>query len=230
MRRKATIFADQTSRTQQVPEDVSNQSHITLSRDDYRETVKEAYKEGMKDAKQENGQEKEQQQNPEQQQTSPKQEAKNAATQEKEENKQRFEAIAARHDIELFRAKSVFPFALFPDTIIIDTTKVSVSKKQLFATEYITTIPLKDLSDVNVQTVLFLASLGIKYMPQASSPGMNEAIAVNIPNMKREDAIRAKNILKGILVARAEEIDIAKLEPEDVKHVIEKFGHSEGVD
>ena len=127
------------------------------------------------------------------------------------------------------RAKSVFPFTLFPDTLIIDTTKVTISKKQLFATEFITTIPLKDLADVTVQTVLFLGSIFLKYMPQSSSPGMNEAVEVRIPNLKRGDAIKIKNILKGALVAKAEEIDIARLSPEEVEEVLHKFGESDGV-
>ena len=127
------------------------------------------------------------------------------------------------------RAQSVFPFTLFPDTIIIDTTKISISKKQLFATEFISTIPLKDLGDVTVQTVLFLGTISIKYMPQSSSPGMNEPIDVKIANLKRADAIKVKNILKGALVAKAEEIDIARLSPEEVEEVLHKFGESDGV-
>jgi hypothetical protein len=66
-------------------------------------------------------------------------------------------------------------------------------------------------------------------MPQSNSPGMNEPVTVRIPNLKRNDAIKAKNILKGALVAKAEEIDIATLPPEEVAEVLHKFGESEGV-
>ena len=157
------------------------------------------------------------------------QEAIQEHAKEKETNRQRFKTITERHDIELLRAESVFPFTIFTDTIIIDTTKISIAKRQLFSTEYIITIPLKDLGDVNVQTVLFLGSLFIKYMPQSTSPGMLEPVNVRIPNLRREDAIKAKNILKGVLVAKAEEIDIAKLSPQEIEEVLHKFGESVGV-
>lgn len=227
MQKSATIFADQDNENESSTQSVSKQKAITLSRDQYREIVKEAYKEGVKDAEKEERQEQKQSGSLNQK---AKEEAKVASTKELEENKQRFKTIVARQDIELLRAKTVFPFTLFPDTLIIDTTKVTIARKQLFATEYVVTIPLKDLSDVTMQTALFMASLTFRYMPQTNSPGMTEPVAVKIVALRRKDAFKAKNILKGALVAKAEEIDIAKLDPEDVKHVLEKFGQSEGVE
>ncbi len=148
---------------------------------------------------------------------------------EEQENLQRFKTITERHEIEIMRAKSVWPFSLFTDTLVIDTTKVTIAHKQMFATEYVATIPLKDLADVNIQTVLFLGTVLIKYMPQSESPGMTKPVEVRIPNLTRENAVKAKNILKGALVAKAEEIDIAKLPPDEVVKVLEKFGGNEGV-
>lgn len=227
MQKSATIFADQDNENESSTQSVRKQKAITLSRDQYREVVKEAYKEGVKDAEKEERQEQKQSGSLNQK---AKEEAKVASTKELEENKQRFETIVARQDIELLRAKTVFPFTLFPDILIIDTTKVTIARKQLFATEYVVTIPLKDLADVTMQTALFMASLTLRYMPQTTSPGMTEPVAVKIVALRRKDAFKAKNILKGALVAKAEEIDIAKLDPEDVKHMLEKFGQSEGVE
>jgi hypothetical protein len=197
-----------------------------MSKDDYREILKTAYREGLKDAlddnkKEDNSQKKEEQEG--------KAEAIRADAKKKEENRQKLKTITDRQDKEMMHVKSVFPFTLFPDTLIIDTTKISIARKQLFATEYVTTIPLKDLADVNLQTFLFLGTLMMKYMPQSSSPGMNEPIDVRIPNLYREDAIKAKNILKGALVAKSEDIDITKLSPDEIEDVLHKFGESNGV-
>lgn len=190
---------------------------ITMPRDEYKKRLKIAYMEGQREITNTSMQELRQE---------GKEEAIKTHTKEKEENRQRVQSIIARNDIEIMHAYSVFPFTFFTDTLIIDTTKMSISKKQFFATEFITTIPLKDLSDVNVQTFLFLATLNILYMPQSASPGMNSPIEVKIPNLPRSDAIKAKNILKGVLVAKAEEIDIAKLPPEEVVEVLNTFGQS----
>lgn len=229
MIKSTTIFENKTAQTQNLYSPPQEEL-ITLSRNDYRELLKEAYQEGLNDARKEKKKKKTSSASGKEDiQQEGKEDAIRTHAKEKEENRQRFETITARQDIELLQVKSVFPYSLFPDTISIDTTKVTVAKKQLFATEYITTIPLKDLSDVNVQTALFLATLTLKYMPQAASPGMNQSVEVKIPNLRREDAIKAKNILKGALVAKAEEIDIAKLSPDEIEKVLHKFGESNGI-
>ena len=222
------IFEDKSNNSKKIIIHQDN-NVIKISQDEYKMQLQNAYKEGKRDAIKEQRKKAIKNnylKNIKQQGI---EEAVKKHAKEREENRQRFKTISKRHDIELFRAESVFPFTFFTDTLIIDTTKISISKKQLFATEYIITIPLKDLGDVNVQTVLFLGTIFIKYMPQAASPGMNSPVTVNIPNLKREDAIKAKNILKGALVAKAEEIDIANLSPDEIEEVLHKFGESEGV-
>jgi hypothetical protein len=204
----------------------SSGNSMNLSREDYRKHIIAAYQEGMNDARKE----KEKTGNAKNSvKTEGDTEAAKVIEKGQEENRQRVKKILERKDVEMLRTETVFPFSFFPDTLLIDTTKITISKKQLFATENITTIPLKDLSDVNVQTYLFLSTLVIKYMPQASSPGMNQPVSIQIPNLKREYAIKAKNLLKGALVAKAEEIDIAKLQPLEVKQVLQKLGASEGI-
>lgn len=226
-----TIFADQ-DQNDKKQNNKSNKKFstkdVSLTKDEYHEIVKEAYKEGLKAALTEKVQA-----DKTDEESLGKEEGQKAAAvshaKAHEEAKRKFENISDRHDLEVMRAKTVFPFDLFPDDIIIDTTKVTIVKKQMFATEHVMTIPLKDLSDIHVQTALFLASITIKYMPHSSNPGMLEPVEARVVNLRRQDAIRAKNILKGILVAQSEEIDFTKLAPEEIVNMIEKFGNSEGV-
>ena len=267
MVKSAVIFSDEEQNKKEERFHPVGNDKISLTREDYRQLIKEAYEEGKDDAL--NEQKKTQQQHSGQEFTSHnqkraktsqksfkkeieakrtrhtevnipekekesmefegKEEAMRVHAKEKQENLQRFKTITARHEIEIMRTQSIFPFSLFPDTLVIDTTKVTISRKQLFATEFVATIPLKDLADVTMQTALFFGSVMIKYMPQTESLGMGRPIDVKILNLKRKDAIKAKNILKGALVAKAEEIDIAKLPPEEVVKVLEKFGGNEGV-
>jgi hypothetical protein len=244
-----TIFADQNE--DEKPKD-KRDPKLVLSHDAYRKLVKEAYKEGFKDALQENAenhntpaqdgalseQKKQAKKEYRNRNLTPDQkdgveegekEAVKEGAKRREETKQKLEAIAERHDVELLRATTVFPFTLFPDTIIIDTTKITIIRKQMFATEHITTIPLKDIADAQVQTALFLGTLTVAYMPQSTSPGMLKPVEDHITSLRRQDAIRAKNIIKGVLVAHSEGIDISHLEPEELVNVIEKFGTSVGV-
>jgi hypothetical protein len=206
MQKNAVIFADQ------------EEPQVVLSHKQYLENIKEAYNKGAENIFETHI--KKQQ---------VKEEAEITVEKEKAEVKQRFHNITARQDIELLRIKTIFPIDFFPDTIVVDTTKLTISNKQFFATESVTTIPLKDISDVILQTAFFMASLIVKYMPQANSPGMNPAVDVKVTSLWRKDAIRAKNVLKGVMVAKAENIDISKLSPKEVVTVIEQFGHSEDV-
>jgi len=223
MLKNAVLFAND---EQKEKDSKQSSDDNKISRNDFREAVKEAYKEGMSDTI---AALKKTRRVGSPEQLDGKGQAITAIEKKKEETKQHLKIIADRHTIELMNVYSVFPFSIFRDRLIIDTTKVSVTRKQFFATEYITTIPLKDLADVTVQTVLFLGTLNIEYMPQSQSPGMMKPIEVRIANLWREDAIRAKNILKGALVAKAEDIDIASLSPEEVVKVLEKFGESQGI-
>jgi hypothetical protein len=242
MIRSSVIFSDEDKEPPKRPVKRARDKpdKVSLSRDDYRHNIETAYQEGKKDAleekdkqkqkkkaSQDNDNDKEKQRKDVQQKGI--EEAIKEHAKEEEQNRQRFESISDRHDIELLRANSVFPFTFFTDTLIIDTTKITITKRQLFATEYVTTIPLKDLSDVNVQTYLFLGTIMLQYMPQTDSPGTTPPVKTRITNLAREDAIKAKNILKGALVAKAEEINIAVLPPEEIEKVLHKFGASEGV-
>lgn len=205
---------------------------ITIPKDEYYRSLKSAYDEGRNDLlKEQNDKEdknKLQKQWRQEVQKKGRQEAIQTQAKEEEANRQRLKAITARHDIELMRTKSIFPFTIFTDTLIIDTTKVTIAKKQLFGTEYITTIPLKDIADVVVQTVMFLAAVTISYMPQAESGG-NKSVDAQIDNLPRKEAIKVKNILKGVLVAKAEEINIANLSPKELAEILQKFGKSKGI-
>lgn len=231
MIKTAVIFSDK-SKKEETRYKSQKQEKIILTRKDYRHLIETSYQEGKKDAlkKQQRIENNESSTNwRKQQEKAGEAEAIKLDAQKKAADRQRFESIVVRHEIEIMHVKSVFPFTLFPDTLIIDTTKVTISKQQLIATEHITTIPLKDVADVTVQTVLFLASITIKYMPQATSPGMNKPIDVRISNLKRRDAIKAKEVLKGILVAKAEDINIANLKPDEIVKVLQKFGQSIGI-
>jgi len=226
--KKSVIFEDKSVKEDQNSNTYEEQI-VAMPKEEFQKRLKRAYEKGEKEASHMKRNNPSVQDDVNEFEQEGIDEAIKENAKKREENRQRFKIIADRQDIELFRAESVFPFTVFTDKIIIDTTKISISKRQMFATEYITTIPLKDLGDVNVQTFLFLGTVFIKYMPQAESPGMNDPVTVRIPNLRREAAIRAKNILKGILVAKAEEIDIATLSPDEIKEALHKFGETEGV-
>ncbi len=148
---------------------------------------------------------------------------------EEETKKNKLQELASKNDIVLMKAKTLFPFDFFPDTLIIDMTKVNIISKHFWATEQITNINLKDVVDVSAETALFMGNLVVTYVPNIEGMmGMIEPTVHRITLMKSKDALRAQRILKGILVARREGIEISKCTPEELMHVIERFGEYKG--
>lgn len=140
--------------------------------------------------------------------------------------KAKLEQLDKRENILLFKTKTYFPFDLFPDTLIIDTTKIIIIRKEFFASHNVITINLKDLMDVAADTALFLGNVTLTYLPKIESTTMIKPNTEVVRLLKKNDALRANYILKGILVAKREEIDIAKIPPEDLVKTIERFGTS----
>lgn len=145
---------------------------------------------------------------------------------QKPKEKIRYKPFTTRNDIRLLQTKSVFPFSFFPSTLIIDTAKVSIIKTQLFATEYIVTIPLEDIAEITVQSTHILSKLTISYIPLATNSIGMEPVKVQIDNLNKQVAIKAKHILRSVIAAKNSNVDLSSLSPKEIVEVIKKFGKS----
>lgn len=140
-----------------------------------------------------------------------------------EQSKKDLDIIASRAEKILFRAKTVFPFDFFPDTVTIDANKVDICLKSFFATETVTSIMLKEIMDVRVNIALFLATLIIDYGPHPL-----KIKSVFVSQLLKKDALKAKEIIEGVLVLyRGENIDTSKLKPEEAMEGIKEVGRIE---
>lgn len=125
----------------------------------------------------------------------------------------------------LLRISTVFPFDLFPDTLIVDVTKVHIISRQFFASEEIHSIPIKSIVDVYVETGPIFATLRV--LPQM----VFQHQVTQISQLWKSDAIKARDIIQGLIVATKEDVNIAKLpEEEDNKSLrkdLEKLGKTQ---
>lgn len=139
---------------------------------------------------------------------------------EQEKNQRQLDNLSSRANIILLKAKGVFPFDFFPDTLTIDANKVNIINKTFFASESVVSVMIKEIMDVRVETAIFLGRLLIDYGPHPL-----KIHTVTISSLRRQDALRAKDILEGMLVIyRGENIDITKLKPEETLQEIEDIG------
>jgi hypothetical protein len=139
---------------------------------------------------------------------------------EAKETKKDLDIIASRAEKILFKARSLFPFDFFPNTITIDANKVNIIISTFFFTETVTSILLKEIMDVRVETTLFLGKLIIDYGPHPL-----KISTVYVPSLWKSDALRAKEIIEGVLVLyRSENIDTTRLKPEETLDEIQEVG------
>jgi hypothetical protein len=108
---------------------------------------------------------------------------------------QELQKLANRSDKTLFEAKALFPFDIFPDTITIDANKVDIIIKTFIATETATSVMLKEIMDVRVESTLFVSKLIIDYGPHPL-----KISTVYVENLRKKDALKAKEIIEGILL------------------------------
>ncbi len=137
--------------------------------------------------------------------------------------KKELNVLVSRSDKILLKAKGIFPLDFFPNTLIIDANKVDVIIKTFFATETVTSIMIKEIMDVRVEATLFMGKLIIDYGPHPL-----KIWTVYIPALKRRDALKAKEIIDGMLILyRGENIDTTRLKPEDTIDEIKEVGKIE---
>lgn len=117
----------------------------------------------------------------------------------------------------LLKIASMFPFDFFPDEITIDEYKVNVVSHEFFFSEDIHSITIEMIKDIEVAAGPFFATL--KIVPDGY-PGNPLVIRF----LKKGEAIRAQRIIQGLMVARKQGIDPAKLDNPDFIESIEALG------
>jgi hypothetical protein len=142
---------------------------------------------------------------------------------ESEKNISKFENIIEGSSRELYRTKAVFPFDLFPDEVIIDMNKVNIIKKIFFFTQRVHGVFIQDITDIFVSTAPFFATLEI------IDSGFIEN-SIKIPFLKIDDALKARRIIQGLIVAKKQAIDLSGLKDDkDLTTKLEALGESKRV-
>lgn len=118
--------------------------------------------------------------------------------------------------------QSVFPFDFFPDTVHIDENKVDVIHRTFFWEKQMFPILIKNINGANITTNPFFATLSIEVTGYEKNPRP-------IRFLKRNDAVRARRIILG-LVACAKEgrkgIDLSKIPLTELREKVEEIGKS----
>lgn len=119
----------------------------------------------------------------------------------------------------LFRCQTVFPFTFFPNTIEVTETRVDIHYGIFFFSTVYRPVLLKDILNVRVSTNLLFGKIDFELTNYEQNP---EPVGW----LWKSDAIRLKNIITGILDAVKQDVDLSKIQSDDLE-TLESIGKSE---
>ena len=126
--------------------------------------------------------------------------------------------ITQSHEV-LAEANTVFPITLFPDTVLVDRTKVTIIKRDLFWSSDTMSFRIEDVLNAEVTVGPLFGSLTI------ASRVMSTTDHFRIDHFWRKDAIYLKRIIQGYVIAQHNKIDVAHLSKDELIKTLNELGH-----
>lgn len=120
--------------------------------------------------------------------------------------------------VPLFKTRTVFPFHLFPDEIVIDPLKISIIHHIFFETKQIYSIEIKNIIDVSVESGPFFATLTVSIL---NFP------PVSVSYMKKEDAVTIQRIIQGLLIAQKQGVNVSEIHTQNIVSLIQRVGKTQ---
>lgn len=120
----------------------------------------------------------------------------------------------------IFRARNIFPFDFFPDEIVIDENKIDVIARIFFMSQQVYSIPYTYVTGATSSVGLFFGSLSIEIQGFEENPPMLKWLG-------RQDAIKARRIINGMVTAHRQGIDLKKLDLIAMRDKLEEIGEAQ---
>ena len=117
----------------------------------------------------------------------------------------------------LFKVNSVFPMALFPDTITVDRHKLTIIYRQFFWMEQTVSVPLADIKNIQADMGPFFGSLTV-----TSDHFINNTQTITY--LWRKDAKCIQELVQGAMMAYKEQIDITKVSTKELFKLLTELG------
>ena len=133
-----------------------------------------------------------------------------------EAKKELSQAIEGSNDI-LSSATTVL--SPFPDTMIIDRAKVTITKRTFFRTAQVMSIRIEDVLNAATSVGPFLGTVTV-----VSRVMNTDQPAVHIGPFWRADAKRLKRVLQGYVIALQRGIDCSALQSSELTKMLEQLG------
>ena len=140
-----------------------------------------------------------------------------------EAESQKLDKLVSSSSTVIFSAKTVFPFTFFPNEIVITLADVSVVYTEFLSSKQLRSVPISKIAEVIVETGFMFAKL--KLVDKEFSQ-----MSIEVDYLSLKDAMRAKRLIQGLMVAVKENIDLVQIKDEHLEEKIEEIGRVQGED
>lgn len=140
-------------------------------------------------------------------------------SQPKKTEEEKFEEVAQRAQRTIFATRSVFPFDLFPDEIVIDENKVDISMGIFFGSREVYSIPLQNINGARSHSSIIFAGISIEIEGYNKNPP-------HIQYLWKKDAITARRIINGLVTAIKQNIDLSQLDLKSLREKLVEIGRA----
>jgi hypothetical protein len=120
----------------------------------------------------------------------------------------------------LITATTVFPFTLFPDTVVVDREKLTVAHRIFFQVAEVLSIRIEDILNVTADVGPFFGSLKL------STRFFDKSKPYNVNYLWREDALKIKRIMQGYIIATQKGIDCSALSSPELAKLLDELGQA----
>lgn len=134
-------------------------------------------------------------------------------------SREKLRSLAARSHEIIAQATTVFPFTLFPDTVTLDRTKVTIRRRDFFWSENVVSIRIEDVLNATVATDLLFGSLNV------ASRVMNSTDHYQLRFFRKAEAMHLKHLIQGYVIAQHNKIDVEHLDKEALIETLQELGH-----
>jgi hypothetical protein len=118
----------------------------------------------------------------------------------------------------LVSATTVFPLTLFPDTISVDRTKITITHRNFLKAGEVLSIAIEDVLNITASVGPFFGKIIL------STRFFDPNKPYQVDHFWRDDALKIKRIVQGYLIARQKEIDTSALSSQELAKTLDELG------
>ena len=126
--------------------------------------------------------------------------------------------VRKSHEV-LASAHTVFPMTLFPARVVMDRTKITITKRDFILSSSVISIQIEDILNVSTSVGPLFGSLTI------ASRVMSSVDHFQINYFWRSDAIHLKHMIQGYVIAKQSKINTDQLSLNEMIETLRELGH-----